>query len=46
MENNDKNKMTAIIVIGIISALTFWTIITPVIGLVLIYSLVTGRDIE
>ena len=46
MENNDKNKITAIIVIGVISVLTCFTIVTPIIGLALIYSLVTGRDIE
>jgi len=46
MDNKDKNKITAIIVIGIVSILTCFTIVTPVIGLALIYSLVTGRDIE
>ena len=40
MNIQDKNKMTAIIVIGIISALTFWTILVPIMGLALIYELV------
>ena len=40
MNIQDKNKMTAIIVIGIISALTFWTILFPIMGLALIYELV------
>ena len=42
---NNAVKIIGIIVIGIVSLLTFFTIVTPEIGCVLIYALVTDRDV-